>query len=743
MKDKKLLLEGGAVKHMNHPFDLPWVKTGGDLLEFFTFRIPKYLETNPNPSVKIDGTNVSFKLIHSPTHHGEYQFAVDRGSMQPVDIEGITVDRTGEKWKNPDHGMRMAIEILLPIFNATLYSGEIDEELNILGMDQPVDPGLEYFFNTEYVLEEDLPDGSKKPINVIQYNEDFFAIHGVNKFKHVKSPVKGSISREGAEVMLSTKKMAALQNITAKVARFSKKFNVYGPEDTKASLVDGNINFDEALAKKVTIFLDESGDKQENTLGGWLRNSNIKNPFAAKVKIGSKDDGKSFHPKGQAGALSKFIYTAMLPDQGMPIPLSRLVPDPKDAIVAINGAIFMHATRLLGQAVLQSFTTKIGHSSVAKHEGLVLRSEEVFGTPKPVKVTGNFIVDGMGGNISDLMNVKEPAKKEADIKRKIAVIPGKFKPPHRGHLDMVAHYASIADAVMVLISPIPLQINDDTEIGREESEKIWRLYIEKAGLSDKVFIGDTTWNSPVRTCYEVLTGRVASFVPVPGDLIIPGASTKPDPKTELPDYLRFDRFHLGVEGQILGVIAAEAEPYAFTPEPPVLHGREFREAMKTGENIEEFLPADVSAKEFFGILGYNPNPTPTPEEPEGGSYPPPFFMGEMLYKMIEEAVNEQTEPFQKKMKAKHPRMKMRLIGKGGNKHTGGGKGHGKPCMKRGKSAPPMGEMSSMAGGAVEIGAVGKKKRKSLIREEGDELVQHILDYLLNKYSTNRGISNEN
>ena len=64
-------------------------------------------------------------------------------------------------------------------------------------------------------------------------------------------------------------------------------------------------------------------------------------------------------------------------------------------------------------------------------------------------------------------------------------------------------------------------------------------------------------------------------------------------------------------------------------------------------------------------------------------------------------------------------------------------------MKRGKSAPPMGEMSSMAGGAVEIGAVGKKKRKSLIREEGDELVQHILDYLLNKYSTNRGISNEN
>ena len=55
----------------------------------------------------------------------------------------------------------------------------------------------------------------------------------------------------------------------------------------------------------------------------------------------------------------------------------------------------------------------------------------------------------------------------------------------------------------------------------------------------------------------------------------------------------------------------------------------------------------------------------------------------------EEEVKEQTEPYQRKVAAKHKKMKIRLIGKGKGKHTAGPYKK-KPSNKRSKSAPPAG-----------------------------------------------------
>ena len=52
---KILLLEGGAVGHMAHPFDLPQVNTGADLIEFFNDAAEQLSEGEA--SVKIDGVN--------------------------------------------------------------------------------------------------------------------------------------------------------------------------------------------------------------------------------------------------------------------------------------------------------------------------------------------------------------------------------------------------------------------------------------------------------------------------------------------------------------------------------------------------------------------------------------------------------------------------------------------------------------------------------------------------------------
>ena len=50
---------------------------------------------------------------------------------------------------------------------------------------------------------------------------------------------------------------------------------------------------------------------------------------------------------------------------------------------------------------------------------------------------------------------------------------------------------------------------------------------------------------------------------------------------------------------------------------------------------------------------------------------------------------EQTEPYQRKVRSKHRKMKFRLIGLGKNKTKE--KGWGRPNYKRSKSAPAIGE----------------------------------------------------
>ena len=76
----------------------------------------------------------------------------------------------------------------------------------------------------------------------------------------------------------------------------------------------------------------------------------------------------------------------------------------EDAEAAIHGAVFMHATRVLGNAVLRGLTSDMG--DVMNHEGVVLRDEKLFG-PNPVKITGDFIVGGMSSAFQDDTSLNE------------------------------------------------------------------------------------------------------------------------------------------------------------------------------------------------------------------------------------------------------------------------------------------------------------------------------------------------
>ena len=153
-KEYFLFNEGGAGGHMQHPFDVDSVATGSDLIEFFN-KAYNSLVNNPG-SLKIDGVNASIKFIGS-------EFALDRGSNKPIDVEGITVARLGERFPE-GHGMIKVGTDVLTFFNNAFPS--ITSELQSLGvLDNP-----NILFNLEYV------DGST---NVLEYDEKFIAIHGL------------------------------------------------------------------------------------------------------------------------------------------------------------------------------------------------------------------------------------------------------------------------------------------------------------------------------------------------------------------------------------------------------------------------------------------------------------------------------------------------------------------------------------------------------------------------------------
>ena len=336
--------EGGAGGHMAHPFDIPSVTTGKDLVRVFV-QSEDYLTRKP-ASVKIDGVNASIRLVNVA---GKHQFVLDRGSNKELDVKGITkadlLDRFGA-----GHGM---IEIggkVLDIFNDAIP--DTTAELKRLGLwDNP-----NILFNIEYVA------GST---NVLSYNKNFLAIHGLLEIEQV-TPKR----RATREIPFNKKAMQDYINKLAPTA------NEYGYEvlGSVPTTLENEPDFAGELSKRYTININ--GKKETKSLNDWL--STAKNP---KDKMIKTKDGKTI------GALSKQVLLNI--SKGMDV--SEFVADPKDYQSAIDGYIFYLATMQLGDAVLEVLSSPLG--KVSEHEGIVIRDPKIYN--KPFKITGKFIVKGL------------------------------------------------------------------------------------------------------------------------------------------------------------------------------------------------------------------------------------------------------------------------------------------------------------------------------------------------------------
>jgi len=179
--------------------------------------------------------------------------------------------------------------------------------------------------------------------------------------------------------------------------------------------------------------------------------------------------------------------------------------------------------------------------------------------------------------------------------RTIAIVPGAFKPPHLGHLDMVRQYAKEADEVIVLVSS-PIKASRDiggNPITARQSMEIWEMLLDDAGLPN-VDVKISKIPSPITATYEEI-GKDGPLEP--GTRLILGASKKGGD---------FERWKSAAKYVKPGVELLPPEETAVVPanrpngEP--FSATDARKMLEQGEGADEFFGAGMDGK-VRSILG--------------------------------------------------------------------------------------------------------------------------------------------
>lgn len=416
-KSHNLVCEGGAAGHMMHPFDLPDVKTSHDLLSIFD-TIENKLQQG-SATVKLDGVNVSLKIVDKPlTPSMPKQFALDRGSQKEIDVHGITIDNLESRFP-PDpvsgkqHGMVEKGGTILRIMNNSLPF--IKDEIIKLGLwDDPTK-----FINTEYI---------KGKENVIDYGKDvnLIAFHGINQF-YEKVNRRGEVTRPGLKPKKYKDPKTGKEKVDKTVSRkinydvqtldllrdeVKPIANEFGFDIVTGIYVNkkGSPDFNKILNQPFTVNFSKT-ESRTQPLKAWVDHFNLPKNVFLYTKAGKK-----------LGAISKENYLAVLDgnypgDPGVKSPLDDIY-DEQYISDAVNGAITYHLTRVLGQEILQNYTTD-NYGDASGHEGIVLTDKlfgrDEHGNASSVKITGDFILSGMAGKLSKIQTSPEDEQSAPEV----------------------------------------------------------------------------------------------------------------------------------------------------------------------------------------------------------------------------------------------------------------------------------------------------------------------------------------
>ena len=328
------------------------------------------------------------------------------------------------------------------------------------------------------------------------------------------------------------------------------------------------------------------------------------------------------------------------------------------------------------------------------------------------------------------------AETESEPTFRVALVPGAFKPPHRGHLKMVESFWSInkIDKVIVLISN-PLKRSRTLPSGKvitaEHAKLIWENYIAGSNLTGtEVVISNQP--SPLKAVLDFIGGDIdpnnLNIAPQNSEVYL-GCGDKDEDSSRYDSVNKYKREDVSVKivacplnekhsSSYMSILNSNEEIKNEIPsmvdgskDPEDFHASDMRYlAEKAVANVtaremfSDFTPSD-DALAVMGILGLNPVDTPDDED----------VYTEIIFKIADEII---AENYQKNMKSTlHGEMswfldqgRKDLTKYGGGYHLDRPKGKSNAFLaKEGaedEDEENLEELSSMGGGTVEGPAAG-------------------------------------
>jgi hypothetical protein len=692
----KLIAEGGVAGHLAHLYDNRGL-TFEKLADILTAASRGKLVGTE----KTDGFN-----IYLGFKGGEAKAARNKGDMRKGGMNAV--DLAMREFAGGPEIKKVYVDAF-SAFEAAVASLSDEEKTAIFG------PEGEIFYNSEIMG----PGAS----NVVNYDSNIITIHGSGHKRYDEETDKvvnadvDEASKALDQVVDRFEQAIQGKNFNVQRTAFVNLQKLEGSYDLKIALekikkagFQGDMTVQDFLAEKLLEDVNEkfpslNDDMKQQIVNritkvegaptltqiyrGLGGDKNLKEQVRSYVQTGNKTISKLIWPIEDAihdfaVAMLEGMESVYILDN--PKELARLKKEVQTAIKSIQA--YQGPGQEMAHEILAKQLRKIKHldriTSVA--EGFVFEYDGQL-----YKFTGNFapINQILGLFRFGRKGVKIPRVDEAKgATETVAIIPGAFKPPHRGHLDMVRHYADNADRVIVMVSPKPRQTPSGRDISQEASIAMWNLYLDKVGLKN-VQVIKSPHPSPVRSAYEYVEKTAE-----PGEMVMLGTSTKGGDQS---------RFNKNVQQYAKeGVRVLDSMKYAFDPVGEELSATDFRAALESGElATAKFLPNGVSPEDVLGILDIQGE---TEEVEEHIALP-------LFFRMIEEALNE-IEPIQKFYAKDHAKKRMSSKGE---KKKGGAPYDISPPKARSKSAPPG------FGGALEEGIVGETWYYGTNEELGEDL----------------------
>lgn len=370
------------------------------------------------------------------------QSVVEVGDTGVV-IKDFTADKiryrkndTYEVLEIRDHGMVKTTTIQLNLLNKVfdVYPQEAKEALAVMGCIDEDGYAIpeKFLINTEYVDEQE----AQGPANVVRYGTQdnfkrFIAFHGLTEIQQTTSGGRGIFAQnyptytiKGGSVGRALARLASL----IETANEGSGWEFYDVSNRRVSLGENilSINISSALSSNITIKTTPSNEETK-TISSWLLDERIKKPPVKNKVIDGKEVVVGYIPipimGKKASPVSKNVYQSLInPSTGNagPLSLQEMVGDnPTYQSNILTGAIFYHATKVVGRSIKSQLTnlSGLGEQNLVTiydddgnitsngHEGVAIQSpafgkDPLTGYDNLIKIVGDFLYTGMFGRFA-------------------------------------------------------------------------------------------------------------------------------------------------------------------------------------------------------------------------------------------------------------------------------------------------------------------------------------------------------